>query len=804
VSAATGSCQGAESAPLVVTITATPGIPSAPTGPVDLCQNPLNSTYTIPAVPGATSYTWTLTPSGAGIIIPSGASATVDWNNTYTGIASISVSAATGSCQGATSAPLVVTITATPGTPSAPAGPVDLCQNPLNSTYTIPAVPGASSYTWTLTPSGAGSITPSGTSATVDWNNTYTGTASIAVSAATGSCQGAASAPLVVTITATPGTPSTPAGPVDLCQNPVNSTYTIPAVPGASSYTWTLTPSGAGSITPSGTSATVDWNNTYTGIASISVSAATGSCQGATSAPLVVTITATPGTPSAPAGPVDLCQNPLNSTYTIPAVPGASSYTWTLTPSGAGSITPSGTSATVDWNNTYAGTASISVSAATGSCQGMASAPLVVTITATPGTPSAPAGPVDLCQNPVNSTYTIPAVPGASSYTWTLTPSGAGSITPSGTSATVDWNNTYAGTASISVSAATGSCQGTASAPLVVTITATPGAPSAPAGPVDLCQNPLNSTYTIPAVPGATSYTWTLTPSGAGIIIPSGASATVDWNNTFTGTASLEVAAINDNCQGPFSTVLLITISDYPGTPFQPVGDTIICEGTISTVYNTSEPLSTSFNWVIFPSVAGTINISGFQATIIWNPIYTGSVGIVVQGMNSCGSGPFSDTLLINIIPTPAPPVITQNLPDLMSSYTSGNQWYYNGNPILGAENQIYTVTQNGEYFVVYTDASGCSSVSDTVNVTSVNLLNIDDFPPVEIFPNPSDGVFYIRMNTGKSGDLIVYDLSGKVINRTCISGDFIVLDCSHLEKGMYYFRIVNDKASYTLKAVRN
>jgi hypothetical protein len=78
-----------------------------------------------------------------------------------------------------------ITIFSTQTAPSTPTGPVDLCQNPLNSTYTIPAVPGATSYTWTLTPSGAGSITPSGTSATVDWNNTYTGTASISVSAAT-------------------------------------------------------------------------------------------------------------------------------------------------------------------------------------------------------------------------------------------------------------------------------------------------------------------------------------------------------------------------------------------------------------------------------------------------------------------------------------------------------------------------------------------------------------------------------------------------------------------------------------------
>jgi hypothetical protein len=424
-----------------------------------------------------------------------------------------------------------------------------------------------------------------------------------------------------------------------------------------------------------------------------------------------------------------------------------------------------------------------------------------ITIFSTQTAPSTPSGTVDLCQNPVNSTYTIPAVSGTTSYTWTLTPSGAGSITPSGTSATIDWNNTYTGTASITVSASAGSCQGSASAPLVVTITATPGTPSTPTGSVDLCQNPVNSTYTIPAVSGATSYTWTLTPSGAGSITTSGTSATVDWNDIYTGTATLEVAAFNDNCQGPFSSGLLITIGEYPGTPLQPVGDTIICEGTISTVYTTSEPMSASFGWVIVPSGAGTISLSGVQATITWNPLFTGSAGIVVQGVNSCGQGPFSDTLFVELVPLPVPPDISFNGTILSSDYPTGNQWYLDGNPIPGANGQTHTVTQNGAYFSLYTDANGCMSVSDTIYVTTVRLENVSPIDN-EVFPNPGNGLFVIRVNTAPCYILHVSDMTGRIVFTGRYCQQETTIDLRKNSSGIYVFRVITDDTVFERKVI--
>jgi photosystem II stability/assembly factor-like uncharacterized protein len=73
--------------------------------------------------------------------------------------------------------------TTVPLSPGIPSGSVILCQDPPNSTYSITPVPGATSYTWQLYPISAGTISGSVTSAIVDWNNSFYGTAKVFVKA---------------------------------------------------------------------------------------------------------------------------------------------------------------------------------------------------------------------------------------------------------------------------------------------------------------------------------------------------------------------------------------------------------------------------------------------------------------------------------------------------------------------------------------------------------------------------------------------------------------------------------------------
>jgi hypothetical protein len=64
-----------------------------------------------------------------------------------------------------------------------PKGDSIVCQGVTSSQYSIIPIPGATNYRWSLLPSGAGTITGSGRTATVLWNVGFTGNVTIILSA---------------------------------------------------------------------------------------------------------------------------------------------------------------------------------------------------------------------------------------------------------------------------------------------------------------------------------------------------------------------------------------------------------------------------------------------------------------------------------------------------------------------------------------------------------------------------------------------------------------------------------------------
>ena len=84
-----------------------------------------------------------------------------------------------------------------------------------------------------------------------------------------------------------------------------------------------------------------------------------------------------------------------------------------------------------------------------------------------------------------------------------------------------------------------------------ITVNPSTSAPLQPVGDTLLCENNANTTYTTQPVPGATSYTWTLTPAAAGVLTANNTSVTIDWANSWTGYASLTVQATGQWDQPP-------------------------------------------------------------------------------------------------------------------------------------------------------------------------------------------------------------------------------------------------------------
>ena len=661
---------------LAVTATITPDQPGPISGPAAVCSGVVY-TYSVTPVSGATGYTWTL-PTGW-----TGSSTTNSINATAGSTGTISVTANTGSCS-SVPATLAVTVNNIPAQPGAISGPAAVCSGTAY-TYSIAAVSGATSYTWSL-PSGW-----AGTSTTTSISATLTGSAtsgSISVVANNGLCSSIPQM-LPVTVTITPDQPGAISGPATVCSGTMN-TYSVIAVPYATSYTWTLPSGWTGISTTNSINATASLTS-----GNIIVTANNGSCF-STSQTLAINVTVTPIQPGSISGPTTVCTGTTNS-YSVAAVPGASSYTWIL-PSGW-----TGTSVTNSINATASISAvsgNITVTANAGASCSSAPQTLFVTVIPTPAPPGAISGPAAVCSG-ITYTYSIAAVPGAASYTWILPSGWTGSSTTNSISV-MPTDSAVSG--NIIVTADNGSCASTPQT-LAVSVTITPNEPGSISGPTDVCSG-VTYTYSIAAVPGATGYTWTLPSGWTGTSMTSSIAATP---SSMSGTVS--VTANNGTCSST-SQILPVTVTSTPSGAGPITGPVATCSGIPSTYSIAAVANATGYIWSLPSGWSG----SSTTNTIIVTPSTSSGTISVTPFNDACSGTPAILSVIATQSPADAGPVSGP------STVCSGITTTYSIAPVANATSYVWdlpsgwTGTSTTDSITVMPSTTG-----GTISVTPLN-----------------------------------------------------------------------------------
>ncbi len=380
VEATNAGCTSAPRVAVVATVGASPAQPSAITGNIAVCQGS-SQTYSVINIAGVT-YTW---------VFPAG------WTQTAGGTTnSITVTAGASSgnitvtpsnaCGNGTAQTLAVTVTTgVPVQPSVITGNTTPCQS-SSQTYSVTNVAGVT-YNWTF-PAGW-SQTGGGTSNSVTATVGASG-GTITVTPSNGCGNGMAQT-LAVAVTTTPAQPSVITGSTTPCFGS-SQTYAVTNVGGVT-YTWAF-PAGW-TQTAGGTTNSI----TVTAGASsgnITVTPSVGACSG-TPSTLAATVSTAPAMPGAIAGTASQCPSVTGQTYSIVAVSGATSYTWTV-PVGW-TITAGGSTISMTTTTGTAGqNGNITVTAAN-ACGTSAASSLAVTV-------AAACSPV-VYNNP-NGSYTIP------------------------------------------------------------------------------------------------------------------------------------------------------------------------------------------------------------------------------------------------------------------------------------------------------------------------------------------------------------------------------------------------------------
>lgn len=671
-----------------INVSTTPAQPAAITGSTAVCANS-SQTYSVAAVTGATSYTWTLPSGWAGASTTNSITATAG-----TAGGTISVTAS-NSCGTSTARTATITVSTVPSTPGTITGSATVCQT-SSQTYSVAPVAGATSYTWTMPSGWTGSSTTASITATAGSSGNITVTAN-------NSCGSSAAQTFSVTATPVPAQPAAISGGATLCANAME-TYTINPVSGASSYTWTLPSGWSGTSTTTSIAATA---GTTGGTISVT---ANNSCGSGTPQTLAVTVNSTPVQPAAITGSTSVCQG-ATQVYSVPTVAGVT-YTWTLPGGWSGASTSNTISATAGASG---GTISVT---ATNNCGTSTAQTAAVTVNTVPSMPGGITGATEAC--PASSqTYSVSPVAGAVSYIWTL-PSGW-----SGSSTTNSITATAGSTGTISV-AAVNSCGNSPAQTASVTVTPVPSQPAAISGSLAACAN-ATEIYSVSPVTGATSYTWTLPSGWVGTSTTNSISATV-------GTAGGTISVTASNVCGTSSTqTALVSVTTVPAQPGAITGADAICEGSVNTYSIAPVSGATGYTWTLPPGWVGTSSTTSISATS--NNI-SGPVSVTAD--NACGSGTpqtlnvsvstaaiASVTIDANATTICAGDPVTFTATPANGGTAPSYQWMIDGAPV-GTNSNTFTTTSlaNGDVVTVsMTSNAGCVSGSPaTSNAITITI----------------------------------------------------------------------------------
>ena len=145
----------------------------------------------------------------------------------------------------------------------------------------------------------------------------------------------------------------------------------------------------------------------------------------------------------------------------------------------------------------------------------------------------------------------------------------------------------------------------------------------------------------------------------------------------------------------------------------------------------------------------------------------------------------YSDSIRFTAAGYQTPSVYVDSMHVLHSSSGFGNQWYFNGQAITGANGELYTPTESGNYSVMISQ-NGCNSALSN----SVYFLKTD--LGVTLNPNPSHDFFYLYNTQNRALFYEIVNVNGKVVASGILSSTDTKISTTNLNTGQYFIRIAD------------
>ncbi len=233
----------------------------------------------------------------------------------------------------------------------------------------------------------------------------------------------------------------------------------------------------------------------------------------------------------------------------------------------------------------------------------------------------------------------------------------------------------------------------------------------------------------------------------------------------------------------------------YSSLTLSPSADTTVCQNTVASFFADAANggSSPSYQWKVDGTNTGanapTFSAYAFANSFTVSCLFTSSAGCAVPHTIQ------SNIIHVTVSAQPHP-VITSVDSLLSSDAATSYQWYYNGNPIAGANSQTYVADSSGTYRVEAFNADGCSGMSNSITVVlATNTVeNISAQNSFTIYPNPNKGEFVLKFFENEKGEcqLKVYDIGGRLVfeNSFSVMKQQIPISLNTLEKGVYFISV--------------
>jgi Leucine-rich repeat (LRR) protein len=132
-------------------------------------------------------------------------------------------------------------------------------------------------------------------------------------------------------------------------------------------------------------------------------------------------------------------------------------------------------------------------------------------------------------------------------------------------------------------------------------------------------------------------------------------------------------------------------------------------------------------------------------------------------------------------------------------------EWFLNGNLLPNEVTKSIIAKESGTYFVRVTDRQGCISISRSENITVTGIEETDLQSSFVLFPNPTQGIFYLQSKTEKILSIKIYDALGRSMNNSysIISPKELKINLKEQAIGIYWVEIQTEKNTLIKKIAK-